>query len=120
MLLIIKQQSHFRFRSGVALLLLSHDRYAILDLSKNLHGDEKMQRKKEIVTALILTALMTFIEMSALPMALFCNIEFKDIIKNITLKDLIKRNSIINEQYKFKQRGKIEKKIIKNSTFIVK
>ena len=79
MLLIIKQQSHFRFRSGVALLLLSHDRYAILDLSKNLHGDEKMQRKKEIVTALILTALMAFIEMSALPMALFCNIEFKDI-----------------------------------------
>ena len=35
--------------------------------------------KSDIIIAAILTLLMTFMEMTALPMALFCDIRFKDI-----------------------------------------
>ena len=38
-----------------------------------------MSKKKEYIIATILTLMMTFIEMSALPMALFCKIEIADI-----------------------------------------
>lgn len=38
-----------------------------------------MQNKRETAIAVILTLIMTFMEMSALPAALFCNIKIKDI-----------------------------------------
>ena len=38
-----------------------------------------MSNKKEYIIATILTLMMTFIEMSALPMVLFCKIEIADI-----------------------------------------
>ncbi len=38
-----------------------------------------MKNRKESVIVVILTLIMTFIEMSALPSVLFCNIRFKDI-----------------------------------------
>lgn len=38
-----------------------------------------ISKKKEYIIATILTLMMTFIEMSALPMVLFCKIEIADI-----------------------------------------
>lgn len=36
-------------------------------------------KKRTAITAVILTLIMTFMEMSALPAALFCNIKIEDI-----------------------------------------
>ena len=36
-------------------------------------------KKRTAITAFILTLIMTFMEMSALPAALFCNIKIEDI-----------------------------------------
>lgn len=41
--------------------------------------DKEMKNKSETVVVVILTLIMTFMEMSALPAALFCNIKIKDI-----------------------------------------
>lgn len=41
--------------------------------------DSCMSKKKECIIATILTLVMAFIEMSALPMVLFCKIEIADI-----------------------------------------
>lgn len=38
-----------------------------------------MSKKKDYIIAAILTLIMTFIEMSALPMVLFCKIEIADV-----------------------------------------
>lgn len=37
-----------------------------------------MSKKKEYIIATFLTLMMTFIEMSALPMVIFCKIEIAD------------------------------------------
>ena len=47
------------------------------------------------------------------------NINFKDIIKNITIRDIIKRDNILQQQSKFEKRSKIENQIIKNSYAII-
>ena len=39
----------------------------------------KKSKKAEFITAIILTVVMTFMEMTALPASLFCNIRFNDI-----------------------------------------
>lgn len=46
------------------------------------------------------------------------NIKHSDILKNITFRDLV-RGNIYKEQKKFKNRGKIEKEILKKSTAII-
>lgn len=42
-----------------------------------------MSKKKDYIIAAILTLIMTFIEMSALPMVLFCKIEIADVQPNL-------------------------------------
>lgn len=42
----------------------------------------------------------------------YAGIDFGDIIKNVTLKDLLKFNSIISQRKKFEKRGVFERKII--------
>lgn len=39
----------------------------------------EIMKKRTAITAVILTLIMTFMEMSALPAALFCNIKIEDI-----------------------------------------
>lgn len=47
------------------------------------------------------------------------NMDFKDIIKNITFRNIITRNSSIKQKKKFEKRGKIEKEIIKKANIIL-
>lgn len=47
------------------------------------------------------------------------NMKYEDIIKNITYRDIIKRDNIIKEQRKFYKRGNNEIQIIKNSDAII-
>lgn len=47
------------------------------------------------------------------------NIKYEDIFKNITIRDIIKRDNILQQQKKFTKRSQMEKQIIKKSTAIV-
>lgn len=49
----------------------------------------------------------------------YSNISIKDIIFNITLRDLIRFDTIINAKNKFKNRGKYEQKILKKCNYII-
>ena len=47
------------------------------------------------------------------------NIPYKDIIKNITLRDILRFGSIFQQKRKFLKRGEIEKKIINECDYII-
>lgn len=47
------------------------------------------------------------------------NIEFGTILKNITLRDILKRDSLFQQKNKFKKRGYYERELIKKSDFII-
>lgn len=47
------------------------------------------------------------------------NIEYKDILTNITLRDILRRDNVIQAKDKFARRGEYEKKIIKNAKAIL-
>lgn len=49
----------------------------------------------------------------------FGNIDSKDILKNITFRNIIKRDSIFNRKKNFEKRGKIEREIIKRADVIL-
>ena len=46
-------------------------------------------------------------------------IQYKDIIKNITFRDIIKRDNLFQQKNKFLKRGKIEKEIINKADYII-
>lgn len=46
-------------------------------------------------------------------------IQYKDIIKNITFRDIIKRDNLFQQKNKFLKRGKIEKELIKKCNYII-
>ena len=46
-------------------------------------------------------------------------IQYKDIIKNITFRDIIKRDNLFQQKNKFLKRGKIEKAIINKADYII-
>ncbi len=56
---------------------------------------------------------------SSIAKVYLANIHVKEIIKNITLRDILKKDNILQAQKKFYKRGIYEKEIIKNATAIL-
>lgn len=49
----------------------------------------------------------------------YANISIKDILKNITFRDIIKQDNLIQQKKKFLKRGQEEKKLIKSASAII-
>lgn len=49
----------------------------------------------------------------------YANISIKDILKNITFRDIIRQDNLIQQKKKFLKRGQEEKKLIKNANAII-
>ena len=49
----------------------------------------------------------------------YANINFSDILKNVTLRDFLKCDNLINQKHKFKIRGKNEIELLKKVKFVI-
>lgn len=65
----------------------------------------------------VITAIQGLV--SAIANVYYANINYCDIVKNITFRDIVKRDSIFAQKRKFEQRGKNEIELIKKSDFII-
>lgn len=74
----------------------------------------------EVINACPKAKILTSIQglLSVYADSYYGNISIKDIVKNITFRDIIKRDSIIQGRKKFIKRGQIEKEIIRKSNAI--
>lgn len=86
----------------------------------HIHGTEIGIGKAVVETCsnrIIITSIQGLV--SKISQVYIANIENKDIINNITFRDIIKQDNILQQQKKFRRRGKNEVEIIKKSNAII-